>query len=324
MNMNIHSERRLIAGIDIGGTNTVLGLVDDGGSILFRDRLKTGEYKSIDTLLDAIQASFNKAAEKIGNFEMRGIGIGAPNGNLKTGIIEFAANLPWPKNLPLAALASEKFGRPCKIANDANAAALGEMIYGKAKGLNDFIVITLGTGVGAGIVSNGALLEGADGSAGELGHTIVVPHGRMHWGTQVRGCLEAYASATGIAITATEFLEAGRHGDSLLHRYDKKEITSRVVYESAVAGDPLAIEVFRFTAELLGRALANFILFSAPEAIIFFGGVARAKDLLLTVAIEYMNQNLPSNWQGKTKLLVSELPEADAAILGAASLLHSN
>ena len=311
---------QLKVGIDIGGTNTVIGFVDDGGAIVFRDKLKTWQYATVDDFLAAVAGSISRAVEKIGAFEVPGFGIGVPNGNLMTGTIEFAPNLPWEKNLPLAALVAKKFGKPCKLANDANAAALGEMIYGKAKGLRDFIVITLGTGVGAGIVSNGQLLSGSDGSAGELGHTIVVPNGRRHWGTHVSGCLEAYASATGIVLTAVEFLEAA--GDSpLLSRYDKKELTSQVIYECAMAGDQLAINVFRFTAELLGIALANFILFSAPEAVILFGGVAKGKDLFLPVALEQMNRSLPPNWRGKTKLLVSELPEADAAILGAASLL---
>ncbi|MET0395169.1 MAG: ROK family protein [Chitinophagaceae bacterium] len=314
---------QLTAGIDIGGTNTVVGLVDEQGRIVFRDKLKTGQYPIVNDLLSAIEGSVNKAAEQIGSFELLGYGIGAPNGNLKTGTIEFAANLPWERNLPLAAMAAEKFRKPCRLTNDANAAALGEKIYGKAKGLSDFIVITLGTGVGAGIVSNGLLLTGFDGSAGELGHTIVVPNGRKHWGTHVAGCLEAYASATGIVLTAIEFLEADERS-SLLNRYDKKEITSQVIYECAMAGDQLALKVFRFTAELLGIALANFVLFSAPEAVILFGGVAKGKDLFLSVASAHMDRCLPANWRAKTKLLVSELPEADAAILGAASLLQSH
>lgn len=312
--------QQLTAGIDIGGTNTVVGLIDDRGTIVFREKLKTWQYATVDDFLAAIEGSLGMAAERTGPFEILGFGIGAPGGNLKTGIIEFAPNLPWENNLPLANLVSKKFGKPCKLANDANAAALGEMIDGKAKGLSDFIVVTLGTGVGAGIVSGGLLVTGFDGSAGELGHTIVVRNGRMHWGTHVPGCLEAYASATGIVLTAVEFLETD--GDSsLLHQYDKKELTSQVIYACAMAGDQLAISVFRFTAELLGIALANFVLFSAPEAVILFGGVAKGKDLFLPVALDHMDRSLPPNWRGKTRLLVSELPEADAAILGAASLV---
>ncbi|HEY9362884.1 MAG TPA: ROK family protein [Chitinophagaceae bacterium] len=313
--------QKFAIGIDIGGTNTAFGIVDSTGNIVFRNRLSTRDYITIDSFISAIEESVKPYIELTGIDHLTGIGIGAPNGNLQTGVIEYAPNLPWEDNLPMGNLFSKKFNKPCRITNDANAAAIGEMTYGAAKGLKDFMVITLGTGVGSGIISNGNLLDGFDGYAGELGHTIVIPEGRKHWGTNVCGCLEAYASATGIVITANEFLNCNESTPSLLQSYAPNNITAQLIFECACKGDKIAIEIFQYTGKILGVALANFALFSSPEAIIFFGGLTKAKDFWMNTAKEYMDKNLPPNFRNKTKLIVSNLDEADAAILGAASLV---
>jgi glucokinase len=250
---------------------------------------------------------------------VKGIGIGAPNGNYYTGTIEYAPNLHWKGIVPLTKLITAKFNLPSALTNDANAAAIGEMNYGAARGMRDFIMITLGTGVGSGIVTNGQLILGHDGNAGELGHTIIRPGGRKHWSTQLDGSLEAYCSATGIAIKAIEMLNESKE-DSLLRHYDGK-IDSKVAYECAIKGDKIAQEVYRFTGQVLGEALANFIMFSSPEAIILFGGVIKAGDLIMNPTKEYMEKNLLPIFQNKVKLIFSELKEADAAILGASALV---
>jgi glucokinase len=254
------------------------------------------------------------------DYKIKGIGIGAPNGNFYTGTIDYAPNLRWRGVIPLAKLVSEKFWVPCVLTNDANAAAVGEMMYGAARGMRDFIMITLGTGVGSGIVANGQLIYGHDGFAGELGHTIIRPGGRKHWSTQLDGSLEAYCSATGIALTAKELLGQSSE-ESLMRQYKTEDITSKVVYDCAVQGDALAKEVYRFTGQILGESLANFIMFSSPEAIILFGGVIKAGDLIMKPTKENMEKNLLPIFQNKIKLVFSELREADAAILGASALV---
>jgi glucokinase len=216
---------------------------------------------------------------------------------------------------------NEKFAVPAALTNDANAAAVGEMMYGAAKGMKDFIMITLGTGVGSGIVANGQLILGHDGFAGELGHTIIVPGGRYHPGTGSHGCLESYASATGVAMTAIEFLEQRPNEKTLLRNYTKEEIDSRIVYECAIKGDEMAKDVYEFTGKILGEALANFVMFSSPEAIILFGGLTYAGNLIMKPTKEHMEKNLLPIFQNKVKLIFSELKEADAAILGASALV---
>ena len=252
---------------------------------------------------------------------IKGIGIGAPNGNYYSGTIEYAPNLHWKGIVPLAKMVTEKFHKPCTLTNDANAAAVGEMMYGAARGMRDFIMITLGTGVGSGIVSNGQMIYGHDGFAGELGHTIIRPGGRLHWGTGAHGSLEVYASATGIAITAKEMLDEQIRVESLLRLTCHDEITSKTVSEAAAKGDKLALDVFKFTGEILGEALANFVMFSSPEAIILFGGVIKAGKILLDPIKESMEKNLLPIFQNKVKLVFSELKESDAAILGASALV---
>jgi glucokinase len=214
----------------------------------------------------------------------------------------------------------DKFKLPVKLTNDANAAAVGEMMYGAAKGMKDFIMITLGTGVGSGIVANGQLIYGHDGFAGELGHTIVIPDGRLHEGTGKKGSLESYASATGVRLTALEFLE-NSHEPSLLRNADKNTLDSKVVYDAAIKGDKLALEIFEFTGKILGLALANAVMFSSPEAIILFGGLTKSGDLILKPTREHMEENLIQVFQHKVKILVSHLKESDAAILGASALV---
>src|SRR5678815_203234 len=239
------SVTQLAIGIDIGGTNTKYGIVDRDGNVLFSGEMSTKKHKTVDTFINELHEVVSEVIEAAGGTgRMKGIGVGAPNGNYYTGTIEYAPNLPWQGIIPLAKLISDKFQLPVTLTNDANAAAIGEMMYGAAKGMKDFIMITLGTGVGSGIVANGQLIYGHDGFAGELGHTTIIPGGRLHKGTGLRGSLESYASATGVTHTALEFLERDPHRDSLLRNYAKEEIDSRIVYDCAMQGDEIAKEVY--------------------------------------------------------------------------------
>jgi glucokinase len=254
--------------------------------------------------------------------KISGIGIGAPNGNYYTGNIEYAANLKWRGIIPFARMVAEKSGLRVKLTNDANAAAMGEMMYGCAKGMKHFIVVTLGTGVGSGIVIDGKIVLGHDGFAGELGHTIIRPGGRLHKGTGIKGTLESYASATGVRETALEMLTQQPEVPSLLRDYSINDlITSQTVYECATKGDKIANDVFEFTGQILGEALANFVMFSSPEAIILFGGLTKAGDLIMNPTKQAMEANLIQIFKNKVSLLFSELQEADAAILGASALV---
>ena len=313
--------QELAIGIDIGGTNTKWGLVNHRGEIIKKGELKTDEYTTIEGFMDALYATLKPVIDTVedGNV-VKGIGVGAPNGNYYNGTIEYAPNLHWKGVIPVAKLISEKFGLPSSLTNDANAAAVGEMMYGAARGMKDFIMITLGTGVGSGIVANGQLIYGHDGFAGELGHVTVRPGGRKHWSTNLYGTLEAYCSATGIVLTAREMLAASNE-ESLLRNYPIEEIDAKKVYDCAIQGDKLCVEVYRYTGQILGEALANFIMFSSPEAVILFGGVIKAGDLLMTPTKEHMEKNLLPIYKNKIKLIFSELKEADAAILGASALV---
>jgi len=310
-------------GIDIGGTNTKFGIVDKKGNILEQDRILTNEKDGVHDFIDLLYNKLKPMIDKHGgNKNFSGIGMGAPNGNYYTGNIEYAPNLKWKGIIPIAQMVSDKFGLPARLTNDANAAAMGEMMYGLAKNMRDFIVITLGTGVGSGIVIDGKIVLGHDGFAGELGHTIIRPGGRLHKGTGVRGTLESYASATGVRETALELLTNNPRTESLLRDYTINDlITSQTVYECATKGDKIANEVFEFTGKILGEALANFVMFSAPEAIILFGGLTKAGDLIMNPTRQAMETNLIQIWKNKIKLLFSELKEADAAILGASALV---
>lgn len=308
-------------GIDIGGTTTKYGIVNHRGEIFSRGDLSSRQA-NVEDFIEELHEALQRAISDMGGLElMKGIGVGAPNGNYYKGTIEYAPNLRWQGVIPLASLISEKFDLPCQLTNDANAAAVGEMMYGAARGMRDFIMITLGTGVGSGIVANGQLILGHDGFAGELGHTTIRPGGRLHKGTNMHGSLEAYASATGIAMTARELLEENPNTESLMRKYPPDSIDAKIVYECASKGDALANEVYSFTGQILGEALANFIMFSSPEAIVLFGGVIKAGDLIMKPTREHMEKNLLPIFQNKVKLIFSELKEADAAILGASALV---
>jgi glucokinase len=309
-------------GIDIGGTNTKFGVVDRNGHILVQDRMLTNEHETVQEFIEDLHKKLDPMIRDAGGADkFAGIGMGAPNGNFYTGSIEYAPNLKWKGIIPLASMINERFGLPAKLTNDANAAAVGEMMYGCARTMKHFIVITLGTGVGSGIVIDGKIVLGHDGFAGELGHTIIRHGGRLHKGTGAKGSLEAYASATGVRETALELLTRHPEEESLLRNYSINELTSQTVYECAIKGDKIANEIFEFTGEILGEALANFVMFSSPEAIILFGGLTKAGDLIMNPTRKTMEANLIQVFKNKVKLLFSELKEADAAILGASALV---
>ena len=317
--MDISNE--LAIGIDIGGTNTKYGFVNHRGEILQQGELRTDKYPKIEGFIDALFNTLQPIIKSSAKTNViQGIGIGAPNGNYYTGTIEYAPNLKWRGIIPLAKMVSDKFELATALTNDANAAAVGEMTYGAARGMKDFIMITLGTGVGSGIVANGQLILGHDGFAGELGHTIIIPGGRMHEGTDMRGSLEAYASATGVAKTAKELLEKYPDKKTLL-KHHHGEIDSKFVYECAIKNDKVAKKVYEYTGKILGRALANFVMFSSPEAIVLFGGLTRAGEMIMKPTREHMEKNLLPIFQNKVKLIFSELKESDAAILGASALV---
>jgi glucokinase len=310
-----------IAGVDIGGTGTKFGIVDNLGNVLSSDTMSTKGHADIHAYIDELYDKLMVLIDKVGGVGcIKGIGVGAPNGNVYTGTIEYAPNLPWRGIIPLAKLIQDKFNLPVRLTNDANAAAVGEMTYGAAKGMKNFILIALGTGVGSGIVANGELIYGYDGMAGELGHTIIIPDGRIHPGTGKKGSLESYASATGVAISAVEILN-NTDKPSSLRNIPIDKIDSKAVFEAATAGDEVAKEVFEYTGRILGIALANFVMFSSPEAIILFGGLTKAGDLILKPTREHMEANLIEVFQNKIKILVSHLKESDAAILGASALM---
>jgi glucokinase len=314
-------EKPYVVGIDIGGTNTVFGVVDARGTILYSGSIKTGKHTDVNDYVTELAKGLELVIDQAGGHErIKGIGVGAPNGNYFNGCIEFAPNLPWKGKIALAQLISEKLnGIPVTLTNDANAAAIGEMTYGVARGMKDFIVITLGTGVGSGIVVGGNLVYGHDGFAGELGHVIMRRHNARLCGCGRHGCLEAYASATGVARTAREYLEI-RKEESVLRELDPDEITSKDVYDAAMKNDKIALEIFQVTGSMLGEAFANFIAFSSPEAIILFGGLTKAGELIMQPIKESLEKNVLKVFAGKTKLLFSQLKESDAAILGASAL----
>lgn len=310
-----------VIGIDCGGTNTVMGIADTRGRVVATTSIKTQNYPDFNDFIDAIAAALRQVMDEVGGPQMiTGIGIGTPNANYYTGNIEFAPNLPWKGVVPFAELMSKKFGIPCKITNDANAAAQGEMIYGAAKGMKDFIMITLGTGVGSGIVIDGKVVYGNDGFAGELGHVCIdrSQNARL-CGCGGKGHLEAYASATGVARTAKEIISTTTK-PTTLRQLDIDSITSYDVFKAAEAGDEVAKEIFDFTGKCLGEAFANFVVFSAPEAIIMFGGLTKAGHWLMDPIVKSLNDNVMRLWKNKIKVLFSELKEADAAVLGASSL----
>lgn len=319
--MVTNMEKPYVVGMDIGGTNTVFGVVDSRGNILETDSIKTGDYALIEAYIEAVCAKLIPLINKHGGAEkFRGIGIGAPNANYYKGTIEHAPNLPWKGIIPLAEIFKNKTGIPVALTNDANAAALGEMTYGAARGMKDFIMITLGTGVGSGIVINGQMVYGHDGFAGELGHVTVDNSADARLcGCGHKGCLETYCSATGVARTAREVLIANAE-PSLLREIPAEKITSKDVYDAAVKGDKAAMEIFNRTGQMLGKSIANFIAFSSPEAIVLFGGLTKAGDYIMAPIRQAVEENVMTIFKGKTKILISELKDADAAVLGASAL----
>jgi len=313
-------EKPYVIGMDMGGTNTVFGIVDTRGNVISKSAVKTSTHSDVNLYIDDIYVELSKLIEAVGGIEkIKGIGVGAPNGNYYTGNIEFAPNLPWKGVIPFATMMADKFGIPTALTNDANAAAVGEMTYGAARGMKNFIMITLGTGVGSGIVIDGKVVYGHDGFAGELGHVIVMRNNGRTCGCGRTGCLEAYASATGVARSAREILESSKKA-SILRNIPITDITSKDVFDAAQEGDEIAIEIFNFTGKILGEAFADFVTFSAPEAIVLFGGLSKAGDLIMHPIVENMEKNLLNIWKGKVKVLFSELKEADAAVLGASAL----
>ena len=311
-----------VIGLDLGGTNSVFGIVDSRGEIKATTAIKTQGYDKVEDYVDACVNALEPIIEQVGGIEMiKAMGIGAPNGNYYNGTIEFAPNLSWGHDgiVPLAAMFKERLGIPVALTNDANAAAIGEMTYGVARGMKNFIMITLGTGVGSGIVINGQLVYGCDGFAGELVHVIVRRENGRPCGCGRKGCLETYCSATGVARTARELLSTTQE-PSMLRDLNPEEITSLDVAIAAGKGDKLANEIYEFTGRMLGEACADFAAFSSPEAFVFFGGMTKAGDLIMKPIEKAYDENVLKIFKGKAKFLVSGLEGSSAAVLGASAV----
>ena len=312
-------------GLDLGGTNAVFGIVDEHGKILETASIKTQQYTTAEDFVDAGVSALSPVIERVGGLnKIEGMGIGAPNSNYYDGTVSFAPNIAWAHEcvVSLARMFSDRLSIPTAITNDANAAALGEMEYGVARGMKNFIMITLGTGVGSGIVINGQMVYGSDGLAGELGHVIMKRENGRLCGCGRRGCLEAYCSATGVARTAREFLDTSAE-PSLLRGMKPEDITSLEVSKAAAKGDALALRVYEFTGKMLGEACADFTTFCSPEAFVFFGGLTKAGDLLMKPLTKSYDENVMPIFRGKTKFLVSSLEGAGAAVLGASAIAKS-
>jgi len=312
--------KKLTIGIDIGGTNTAIGIVDKEGNFYAENSISTNKYYTAESyitdLSEAIKTSINSIKEK---HIINGIGIGAPNGNYYNGKIEFAPNLNWNGYFPITSMLSMKIDLPIRLTNDANAAAMGEMIYGAAKGMKNFIVVTLGTGLGSGFVVNGKLLYGNDGYAGELGHIIVDSDGRK-CACGRKGCLETYVSATGIKKTVIEYLNTKNYNSNLA-TINIDKLNSKDIFIAAKQGDKLALDAFDYTSKILGIQLANIVAVTSPEAIFLFGGLALSGDYLLKSTKKYMEENLLKIYKNKVNLQLSALMNKNAAILGAAALI---
>ncbi len=321
--MNAQTEMKpYVIGLDLGGTNSVFGIVDSRGDIKATTAIKTQGYETVEDYVDASVTALLPIIEEVGGIEkIKAMGIGAPNANYYTGTIEYAPNLSWGHNgiVPLADMFKERLGVPVAMTNDANAAAIGEMTYGVARGMKNFIVLTLGTGVGSGIVINGQLVYGCDGFAGELGHVIMRRENGRKCGCERTGCLEAYCSATGVARTAREFLETTDE-PSLLRDMNPADITSLDVSIAAGKGDKLALRVYEFTGEMLGEACADFAAFSSPEAFIFFGGLTKAGDLIMEPIKRSYEEHVLKIFRNKAKFLISGLDGSSAAVLGASAI----
>lgn len=310
--------KALSLGIDIGGTNTAYGVVNEQGEILYQNSIATKGYVTAYLYVDALYRHIVQNVPPQYLKEVKGIGIGAPSANYYRGTIEHAPNMEWTGIIPLKSLIEDRFKLQTWVTNDANAAAMGEMLYGAAKDMRDFIMVTLGTGVGSGFVSNGKLIYGHDGFAGELGHVIAVREGRA-CGCGRRGCLETYTSATGIVVTAKEFLDFDNKESELRLR---KNISAKDIFEAALNQDEMALSIFEFTGKILGQTLADAVAITSPEAIILFGGLAKAGNILFEPTKKYLESNLLNLYQGKVRLIPSLLKESDVAILGAAALVE--
>ena len=310
--------QKLAIGIDIGGTNTSFGLVNRRGELIAHGKIKTNTESTVSGFIESLKTAIAPLIEQAGRQEITGVGVGAPNANFYTGEIANAANLPWKGTIPLSRLLTEALGFRTVVTNDANAAAIGEMTYGAAIGMKDFVMVTLGTGVGSGFVANGSLIYGHDGFAGELGHIIAVRNGRT-CGCGRKGCLETYASATGIVRSARQWLTE-RTDDTLL-RQQGDAVTAHAIHEAAAAGDAFALELFEYTGEILGQTLADMAAITSPQAFIFFGGLAKAGRFILEPTQRHMEANLLPIYRNKISFLPSALADADAAILGASALV---
>ncbi len=316
------NKEKVVVGIDIGGTNTVFGFVDRSGKILVEDQITTTHYDEPEVFVAALYEKMMITASRIGReVEILGFGIGAPMGNINKGTIEYPADLPWKGIIPLAEIFAKHTPLPVIVTNDANAAAVGEMIYGGARGMKNFVVITLGTGLGSGFVVDGKLVYGHDGFAGEIGHTSIRPGlSNRDCGCGRKGCLETYVSATGLKRTVLKIM-ADRLDDSELRRFSFEELDSKKIYEAARRGDPIALQAFEHTGAMLGYKLADVVAHTNPEAIFLFGGLALAKELIFEPAKEHMEKDLLYIYRDKVKLLPSELSTQNAAVLGASSLV---
>ncbi|NVO08560.1 MAG: ROK family protein [Bacteroidales bacterium] len=313
----------VVAGIDIGGTNTVIGLVTNNGDCLIESSISTKNHSHFEVFVKSIFQEIEILIKKIGgNHTLIGIGIGAPNGSYNLGAIVDAPNLEWKGILPLSKELLKYTSVPTIVTNDANAAALGEMFFGGARNMKDFIVITLGTGLGSGIVANGKLIVGHDGFAGELGHLTAFPNGRI-CGCGNKGCLETYASATGIRRTVFMLL-ADSNQPSILRSVSFEKLTAKMVSDAAIKGDQIALEAFEFTGKILGLKLAETVAMFSPEAIFIFGGLAKAGVLIIEPTKRYMEENLFPIFRNKVKIIPSELEGKNAAVLGAAALIWQN
>ena len=310
-----------VIGLDLGGTNSVFGIVDTRGDIKATTAIKTQGYETVEDYVAAAVEALQVIIDQVGGIEtIKAMGIGAPNANYYRGTIEQAPNIVWGKGIvPLADLFSKALGIPVAMTNDANAAAIGEMTYGVARGMKNFIMITLGTGVGSGVVVNGQLVYGSDGFAGELGHVTMVREGGRTCGCGRTGCLEAYCSATGVARTAREML-ANSEKPSLLRDLDPEAITSLDVSIAAGKGDEIANEIFQFTGKMLGEACADFATFSSPEAFVFFGGLTKAGELIMKPIRDAYDAHVLNIFKEKAQFLVSSLEGSSAAVLGASAL----
>jgi glucokinase len=311
--------KKVVAGVDIGGTNTVFGLVDEKGKVLAEGRLKTTDYPEINGFVKALAAGIKKLLAGKKDLELTGIGIGAPDANYHRGTIEHAPNLAWKGIVPLGDLVKKELKVPVAVTNDANAAAMGEMVFGGAKNMKDFIVLTLGTGLGSGIVIDGKMVYGHTGFAGEVGHMVVVPGGRV-CGCGRKGCLEAYASATGLVRTVSEMISESRE-ESVLRDVPPSKLSAKQVAEAAAKNDPIAVRAMQYTAEKLGFGIVNSIVFSSPEAIFLFGGLAQAGEMLFKPVREYLKKHNYVLFRNTVKILPSGIPESNGAVMGAAALI---